>query len=199
MVIFSGFIQMDTAPTDRPKTERVLSVDIGIKNLALVLFENGAATEGKVHDIRRPNLRESTEAAVDAVSLYFPLNRILIEQQPSQNLRMNPMMHGLLGAARAWGIETVVVSPQLRQRVLGLENYRESTYAQRKRAAVVAADLRFPTYRQWLDAGQKADDLADALLQYTVWVDVNSNGARPKRNRRAKSPINQQSDSASCS
>lgn len=173
---------------------RILSVDIGTKNLAVAVFESHTAIKGRVFDIRMPTVRESTETAVDIIAQYLPLSRILIEQQPAQNLRMNPIMHGLVGAARAWGIETSIVSPQLRQRVLGLANYRESSYAQRKKAAVTAADKLFPNYRSWLEAGQKADDLADALLQYVVWKEAQETPV-PKRRRKNASPVSSSASS----
>lgn len=151
---------------------KLLSVDIGVKNLGWCIVESSqtppSIERAEVTDIEGATIRDSIDNLIRV--LCEPargVDIILIEQQPLKHAKMMSIMHALYGAMRAFGHPVEIVSPRLRVSYLALA--KDVTYAQRKKASV--ARVREMYGASFFEGfGKKLDDLSDAVLQALAWL-----------------------------
>lgn len=153
---------------------RILSIDIGVENLAWVLID--AQTRdilgwhvGPVHDAAEYVPMNN----VDYVLRYIDRHRahfdradiVLIERQMRVNMRVIEALFHALCYQRA----TVLSARTVKARYgLCMRNYRLN-----KKAVAEYVRAHLPdNWRAWYEAQKKRDDLADALLQAWYYIDT---------------------------
>lgn len=182
---------------------RVLSFDIGIKNLSFCLIEKG---QGKTKIIEWANVcvlddnqkanKIGMEPLVECVLLALserfgdamhPVDVVVIENQPSllnglmktvsvvvyTFFNMLKLMHGNVSEVRF-----VSASSKLKCERAAAITPAPTTYKLRKNASIAAArsylDDVFVDHREWFEKQSKKDDLSDCLLQAMYWFELRS-------------------------
>jgi hypothetical protein len=184
---------VDTAATARTKAKttamprRVLSVDLGIRNLGLGVFRVDDAGAVEIERLERVDLFEGTRIqsvrgvtarrAVELLHAYMcpqdwgEITHFLIEKQPDRNRKTLAMQQWL----ERWGRGRLRVRPQLvhASRKMALCGGVTGSHHFNKKASVAfAADWIEEHQPAWTGVfaslGKKQDDAADALLQALV-------------------------------
>lgn len=161
---------------------KILSIDVGIKNLALCTFDDVTCNILKWDVIAlrpvRDDLARAVKLGLDAYPLEC-LDRVVIEQQPGRNRRMKTV-ENFIHMYFVCNHTAPVVSFHARAKLsgTGLENRGNSAaqYRARKKASVLMCQQWLQCSAQnacWLsifDAkGTKKDDLADSLNQVLAY------------------------------
>ncbi len=185
--------------------EVVLSIDVGIKNLAYcvlrrsdltVLFWSVFAIEGgdrdvcvnllrtvsALHDVSPP---PEAEAAAPAFA-WEDVDQVVIEQQPGRNMRVKAVENYLHMYYVMRGQRVTVYSARRKLQGSGMEHRGRSAaqYRARKKASVALCRdwlSRHPQNDRWKDMvhgkGVKADDAADALNQALSYLGAGCDAA----------------------
>ena len=152
-----------------------LSIDVGIKNLAYVVFDRDIV-EWKVVELCDKSQNASTINMIELgkklyealEELKHPVDMILIENQIGQNAIRMKMLQGMITfyfiSKGIPHIEYWNAGNKLKRYVKG-----KTTYAQRKKYSVQITrelvDKSFPSQKEYYETHKKKDDLADCLLQ----------------------------------
>lgn len=184
---------------------RVLTIDVGIHNLAICIARPGEPPEHwKVFECFPETLTKNTsiatlrEALVDTVDRQLlpiiqnrerPIQRVFIEQQPTRNTTMLTLQH-VLGT---WfqcrephlSVKTMSGKLKLRDHV----DQKELNYNQRKKAAIETTRHYFEE-RGWsldrFESEKKKDDLADTFLMALVAHKIHEDKPKKRQTKRRK-------------
>lgn len=149
----------------------VLSFDVGLKNLAFCLFDN---SNNRILDW---NVTEVPTSSISKLLVFlnecnfwnFDIDVVVIEKQPSKNVKMRIMENMLLVYFNMKHIKQVCSFSakhklgDLGKTVKGVKNYNL-----RKKMAVTMCTTfleQNDTFRSFFEKHTKKDDLADSLLQ----------------------------------
>ncbi len=163
---------------------RVLSFDMGYKNLAYCVLEDKQLTTWKCVNIvegkskaKKPSISVLTEALIDHLNTeQLNADRVLIEQQPvgfhrRSNTGMKVLSHVLQGYFYNKGIQVSFVSPK--RKLKGCPDCKSKPTKERYKIHKQYAIDKTREYlkgkdNKWVDifeTADKQDDLADCLLQ----------------------------------
>jgi len=149
-----------------------LSIDVGIKNLAYVVFDQ-EIVEWKVVELCEGNastidMIELGKHLYKALETIQPVDVILIENQIGQNAIRMKMLQGMITfyfiSKGLTQIHYWNAGNKLKRYIKG-----KTTYAQRKKLSIqITRELvshAFPSQLDYFNGHKKKDDLADCLLQ----------------------------------
>lgn len=173
---------------------RILSVDVGTRNLAMVLVDTAGVTKtakivywnvidmGQIKGTKSDISNLTLETLCDFDDTLVQVDRVYIEQQPRINATMVRVSH-TIGAFyqmqaiyRGADIDVAFVPASCKDayvnKQLGVKRTR--IYKERKqRATRVVQGMTLPEhYKKQLDASKKKDDLCDCLLQLLAQADI---------------------------
>ena len=164
---------------------KLVSIDVGTKNLAYCVMENGNVIDWNVDQI--PCCPTNIPKVVDYLKTVFPndLDNAVIEKQPARNVKMR-MMETVLTTFFVMNNVPKVVNYSSKHKLgkIGKTAKGKTNYSLRKKmgVAMCGAYLRDNESDQWnavFKTSKKKDDLADCLLQglsYTGYdIDTLSN------------------------
>jgi hypothetical protein len=155
----------------------VLSFDVGQKNLAY------CKTRPETHEIlewKVVTLPSATcvSSVVRALEREFPQNheltQVIVEKQPSRNVKMRIIETILLSYFATIGVPTVSFSAKHKLGAVGKTMKGKTNYTMRKKMSVVMCRTylaKGPEEQQRMfEQSKKKDDLADCLLQYLAYT-----------------------------
>lgn len=168
---------------------KLLSFDVGIKNLAYCIYDSSSnkVLFWNIIDITAKKSDNACAHMVELLDNYKELlncDVVLIEKQPSRNNKMR-IVEGLLNAYfvikgitnKESDISKVIVYSAKHK--LGKDTFRgKSNYSQRKKLGVFRTEAFLKQYPQTDEfhnlfiESKKKDDLADSLLQALSYVNV---------------------------
>lgn len=168
---------------------KILSFDVGIKNLAYCIFDSQSQKiqNWNIIDITAKKNDNACAHMVNLLDKYPELlqcDLVLIEKQPSRNNKMR-IVEGLLNAyfvikgitSKESDITQVIVYSAKHK--LGKDTFRgKSNYTQRKKLGVFRSEAFLKQYPQTDEfhtmfiTSKKKDDLADSLLQALSYINV---------------------------
>ena len=168
---------------------KILSFDVGIKNLAYCIFDSQSQKiqNWNIIDITAKKNDNACAHMVNLLDNYPELldnELVLIEKQPSQNNKMR-IIEGLLNAYfvikgitnKESNIEKVIVYSAKHK--LGKDTFKgKSNYTQRKKLGVFRTEAFLKGYPQTDEfhdkflTSKKKDDLADSLLQALSYINL---------------------------
>ena len=181
----------------------ILSIDVGIKNLAMCLFEQGANVvhqwdvsgvpaqhENGLYSCLRDHLnaREWTRTA----------NVILIEKQPNKSQRMKYVEHFLEAYFTIQCPNSQTIIYDARHKVPDVVGSGKAQYRARKNTSIVRCRQFLESTevnKHWLpvfDKSKKKDDLADTVMQALSFRGVVSKEPPPKKKLVARKPTENQ-------
>lgn len=186
----------------------VLSIDVGIKNLALCTFDASSKTIQAWEVVSLGSARSDLAVAVKSVmdQRRGPWDRVVIERQPGRNQRMKSVEHFLHMYCVCQGIPVTIFHARGKLAGTGVEHRGKSgqQYRARKKASVLLC-------RQWLEGnpgndewvrmfdkrGTKKDDYADALNQVLAFLRIGQAATEETLHReaiavRARKPTDKQ-------
>jgi len=159
----------------------ILSIDVGIRNLAICLLNetNNLVEEWDVSGVppeHKDGIYVSLRKHLDERPWVLTADTILIEKQPDRNKKMISVMHFLhayfiIKCPRA---ETIIYDA--RHKIPDVAGPGKSQYLKRKKVAIQRCEefIRSgPTNAHWLDTflkSKKKDDLADTVMQALSFV-----------------------------
>lgn len=156
-----------------------LSIDVGIKNLAYVLFDN----ENKIVDWNVVELCDKTtnskkislveiatklEKSLDNISSKHKIQTVIIENQIGPNAIRMKTIQGMITmfyvSRNVYDIQYWNASNKLKKYIKG-----KSSYTERKKASVIVTrhllSEHYEIYTDFFNKHKKKDDLADCFLQ----------------------------------
>ena len=152
-----------------------LSIDVGIKNLAYLLYDTDIV-EWKVIELCDKTQNASTMNMIDVCkklfdaleTIKYPIDQLVIENQIGQNAIRMKMLQGM--------ITMYFISKGLSQihywnagNKLKRFIKTKTTYSQRKKASIqITREIiaeGYPSHQSYFETHKKKDDLADCLLQ----------------------------------
>lgn len=169
---------------------KILSIDVGIKNLAYCLIDNTEILEWNIIDITSKSNANACSYMVkllDTCQNILNCDLVLIEKQPSKNNKMR-IIEGLLNAYFVIkgmnNDESTIkdVKVYSAKHKLGKDTFKgKSNYSQRKKLGIFRCNAFLQQVKQKediekiFDKSNKKDDLADCLLQSLSYIDFNIN------------------------
>jgi len=165
--IFSFFIPM------------ILSIDVGIRNLALCLLDQDLIREWDVDGIppqHADGVYMSLRDHLDARPWVLTAKTILIEEQPSFNKKMVSVMHFLHAyfIIKCPKAETIIYHAS--NKIPDIAGPGKAQYNKRKKASIERCEAFIrssQTNAHWVDTfvkSKKKDDLADTVMQALSFV-----------------------------
>ena len=160
----------------------ILSIDVGIKNLAMCLLDedkNNLVVEWDVDGIppqHRDGVYVSMRAHLDARPWVLNAKTILIEKQPDRNNKMVSVMHFLHAyfIIRCPKAETILYDA--RHKIPDVAGPGKAQYNKRKKVSIERCEdfIRSNSVNShWIDTfvkSKKKDDLADTVMQALSFV-----------------------------
>ena len=160
----------------------ILSIDVGIKNLAMCLLDedkNNLVVEWDVDGIppqHRDGVYVSMRDHLDARSWVLNAKTILIEKQPDRNKKMVSVMHFLHAyfIIRCPKAETILYDA--RHKIPDVAGPGKAQYNKRKKVSIERCEsfIRSNSVNShWIDTfvkSKKKDDLADTVMQALSFV-----------------------------
>lgn len=150
---------------------KLLSIDVGTKNLAYCLFQDGNVVDWNVETI--PCCATNITKVVDYLRETFPddLDTVVIEKQPARNVKMRMMETILSTFFIMYGVPKVVqYSSKHKLGNIGKTAKGKTNYTLRKKMGVAMCGMYIREHEtdNWIakfQASKKKDDLSDCLLQ----------------------------------
>jgi len=160
----------------------ILSIDVGIRNLAMCLLDEereNLVTEWDVSGVppeHRDGLYVSLRDHLDARPWVLTAKTILIEKQPERNKKMISVMHFLHSyfIIRCPKAETILYDA--RHKIPDVAGPGRAQYNKRKKVSIERCEAFIrdgPINTHWLETFQKSkkkDDLADTVMQALSFV-----------------------------
>lgn len=151
--------------------KKFVSIDVGTKNLAYCIMENGNIIDWNVGQI--PCCPTNITKVVDYLKLTFPddLDAAVIEKQPARNVKMRMMETVLTTFFVMKNIPKVVnYSSKHKLGKIGKTAKGKTNYSLRKKMSVAMCgeyvrDYETDHWKAVFTSSKKKDDLADCLLQ----------------------------------
>ena len=154
----------------------ILSIDVGIRNLAMCQFDetSNLVTEWDVSGVppeHKDGLFVSLRKHLDERPWVLTSDTILIEKQPDKNKKMKMVEHFLHAyfVIRAPNAETIIYDARFK--VPDVSGPGKAQYMKRKKVSIERCRIFIETNENnshWLpifDASKKKDDLADTVMQ----------------------------------
>lgn len=155
----------------------ILSIDVGIKNLALCTFNRQCKAIVRWDVIALSpvdgDLATAVNVAMNTYGQHETIDEVVIEKQPRKNKRMQSVenfLHMYFVCKHA--LKVSIYHPRYKLAGTGMENKGKHMYCARKKASVLLCKQWLEEETQnasWLSCfnkkGVKKDDLADALNQ----------------------------------
>lgn len=154
----------------------ILSIDVGIRNLAMCLFDetSNLVTEWDVSGVppeHKDGLFVSLRKHLDERPWTLTADTILIEKQPDKNKKMKMVEHFLHAyfVIRAPAADTIIYDARFK--VPDVSGPGKAQYMKRKKVSIERCRIFIETNENnshWLpifDASKKKDDLADTVMQ----------------------------------
>jgi|TARA_B110000285_G_C15067970_1_gene586261 hypothetical protein len=154
----------------------ILSIDVGIRNLAMCKFDetSNLVTEWDVSGVppeHKDGLFVSLRKHLDERPWVLTSDTILIEKQPDKNKKMKMVEHFLHAyfVIRAPNAETIIYDARFK--VPDVSGPGKAQYMKRKKVSIERCRIFIETNENnshWLpifDASKKKDDLADTVMQ----------------------------------
>ena len=173
----------------------ILSIDVGIRNLAMCLFDetSNLVTEWDVSGVppeHKDGLFVSLRKHLDERPWVLTSDTILIEKQPDKNKKMKMVEHFLHAyfVIRAPNAETIIYDARFK--VPDVSGPGKAQYMKRKKVSIERCRIFIETNdnnSHWLpifDASKKKDDLADTVMQaisFTKRVEPKKNNKEEKK------------------
>lgn len=172
---------------------KIVSVDIGIRNLAVCELESHGVVSvdtppafkigvWRVIDLTAKNLNGAIENLIREMDEFFSslegVASVVCESQPARNITMKSISHALQAFCLTKGITFVFSSASNKLKVIEeapISGHQTpaKAYKSRKETAVRHCRLLLPTeHLAVLDSVQKKDDLADAFLQGIAFLNI---------------------------
>ena len=174
----------------------ILSIDVGIRNLAMCLFDetSNLVTEWDVSGVppeHKDGLFVSLRKHLDERPWVLTSDTILIEKQPDKNKKMKMVEHFLHAyfVIRAPNAETIIYDARFK--VPDVSGPGKAQYMKRKKVSIERCRIFIETNdnnSHWLpifDASKKKDDLADTVMQAISFT----KRVEPKKNNKEKKKI----------
>jgi len=173
----------------------ILSIDVGIRNLAMCLFDEHS-TLIKQWDVSGvpPEHRDGTYVSLrkhlDERPWVLEADTVLIEKQPDRNKKMKTVENFLHAyfVIKAPTTETIVYDARFK--IPDVSGPGKAQYLKRKKASIERCKTFLETHENnhhWLpvfDASKKKDDLADTVMQaisFTKRVEPSTTKKVPKK------------------
>ena len=173
----------------------ILSIDVGIRNLAMCLFDEHS-TLIKQWDVSGvpPEHRDGTYVSLrkhlDERPWVLEADTVLIEKQPDRNKKMKTVENFLHAyfVIKAPTTETIVYDARFK--IPDVSGPGKAQYLKRKKASIERCKAFLETHENnhhWLpvfDASKKKDDLADTVMQaisFTKRVEPSTTKKVPKK------------------
>ena len=152
-----------------------ISIDVGIKNLAYVIYDKEIIDWkvielcDKTQNASKLNMIEVGKKLYEALeTIQYPLTEIIIENQIGQNAIRMKMLQGMITfyfiSKGMTKIHYWNAGNKLKRFI-----HEKTTYSQRKKYSVQITrqivDQAFPSQTSYFETHKKKDDLADCLLQ----------------------------------
>jgi len=173
----------------------ILSIDVGIRNLAMCLFDetSNLVMEWDVSGVppeHKDGLFVSLRKHLDERPWVLTSDTILIEKQPDKNKKMKMVEHFLHAyfVIRAPNAETIIYDARFK--VPDVSGPGKAQYMKRKKVSIERCRIFIETNdnnSHWLpifDASKKKDDLADTVMQaisFTKRVEPKKNNKEEKK------------------
>ena len=173
----------------------ILSIDVGIRNLAMCLFDEHS-TLIKQWDVSGvpPEHRDGTYVSLrkhlDERPWVLEADTVLIEKQPDRNKKMKTVENFLHAYFVIKAPETETIVYDARFKIPDVSGPGKAQYAKRKKAAIDRCRIFLESgdvNTHWLpifDASKKKDDLADTVMQaisFTKRVEPGAKTRAPKK------------------
>ena len=173
----------------------ILSIDCGIKNLAMCLID---PTDRKIHQwdvsgvppMHADGVFPCMIRHLNSKPWVLDAKTVIIEKQPDRNRSMKGIENLLHTYFLVKGPDKEVVIWDARHKIPDVAGAGKARYAERKKASIVRArkfiDAIGPN-RDWVaffDAHKKKDDLADTVMQALSFIDkrpATSEPLKPKK------------------
>jgi hypothetical protein len=160
---------------------KLLSIDVGTKNLAYCVFQDGNVVDWNVETI--PCCSTNITKVVEYLKNTFSndLDVVVIEKQPARNVKMRMMETVLSTFFIMYGVSKVVnYSSKHKLGNIGKTAKGKTNYALRKKMSVAMGGvyIREHECEEWVSkfqSSKKKDDLADCLLQGLSYSGFNIN------------------------
>lgn len=161
---------------------KLVSIDVGTKNLAYCVMDNGNVTDWNVGQI--PCCPTNIPKVVEYLKSVFPhdLDVAVIEKQPARNVKMR-MMETMLSTFFVMNEIPKVVNYSSKHKLgkIGKTAKGKTNYSLRKKMGVAMCGtyIRDHETDAWNDMfikSKKKDDLADCLLQALSYTGFDING-----------------------
>ena len=160
----------------------ILSIDVGIRNLALCLLDDKNGNLVRNWDVdgippeSRHGIYVSLRDHLDARPWVLTADTVLIEKQPDRNKKMISVMHFLHSyfIIKCPKAETILYDA--RHKIPDVAGPGKAQYLKRKKTAIQRCEEFItdgPTNAHWLEtfkASKKKDDLADTVMQALSFV-----------------------------
>ena len=160
----------------------ILSIDVGIKNLAMCLLDEKAGNLVREWDVdgippqHTDGIYVSMRDHLDARPWVLTADTILIEKQPDRNKKMVSVMHFLYAyfIIRCPKAETILYDA--RHKIPDVAGPGKAQYNKRKKVSIERCEAFIrdgTTNTHWLDnflKSKKKDDLADTVMQALSFV-----------------------------
>jgi len=160
----------------------ILSIDVGIRNLALCLLNDKKHNRVEQWDVdgippeHKNGIYVSLRDHLDARPWVLKADTILIEKQPDRNKKMISVMHFLHAyfIIRCPKAETILYDA--RHKIPDVAGPGKAQYNKRKKVSIQRCEEFIrdgPTNSDWLEVFQKSkkkDDLADTVMQALSFV-----------------------------
>ena len=173
----------------------ILSIDVGIRNLAMCLFDEHS-TLIKQWDVsgvppeHRDGVYVSLRKHLDERPWVLEADTVLIEKQPDRNKKMKTVENFLHAyfVIKAPTTETIVYDARFK--IPDVSGPGKAQYMKRKKASIERCKTFLETHENnhhWLpvfDASKKKDDLADTVMQaisFTKRVEPSTTKKVPKK------------------
>jgi hypothetical protein len=160
----------------------ILSIDVGIRNLALCLLDedhNNLVMEWDVDGIppqHTDGIYKSMRDHLDARPLVLTAKTILIEEQPSFNKKMVSVMHFLHAYFIIKCPEAETIIYHASNKIPDISGPGKAQYNKRKKASIERCEAFIRSNdvnAHWVDTfvkSKKKDDLADTVMQALSFV-----------------------------
>ena len=176
---------------------RLLSIDVGIVNLAMCLMEDGAIREWEVDGIPPcfdDSLFAQLKKHMDSKPWVLTADTVLIERQPNKNHTIKSVEHFL--HVYLLMHEKKVIIYDARHKVPDIAGPGKKRYRQRKNASIERCReflLEGPNAHlvPFFDGHKKKDDLADTVMQALSYTPV---ADAPKKKLAPRKPTSNQSE-----
>lgn len=159
----------------------ILSIDVGIRNLAMCLLDDktNLVVNWDVDGIppqHEDGVYVSLRKHLDERPWVLTADTVLIEKQPDRNKKMVAVMHFLYAyfIIKCPGAETILYDA--RHKIPDVAGPGKSQYLKRKKASIERCEefiRSSPVNAHWLDTflkSKKKDDLADTVMQALSFV-----------------------------